>query len=832
MVEVVLSLALTVCLAVVLRVYLLGKGDWSVLLPASWSASWHSRAVRSSQQLCLRSQALQAYLTVDVARRELSWGQDLHATQAVWTAAPAGQDKNKFDQAWLQCCTGQYLSVVKGKVCLADEPHSWRWLPLSGGQLALRSVRREAYLSARAVGGLELNSQGHIARSELFTAQGGGYEGPPCLFTLSGRVNQWRQLLTSPSFRLLQRLLSQQKKSYLAMLVLRCLSALAALAVAEVGRRLYDLAGPARVQQQRVWLLLALLASAMATQIGLDVALGCVARSVQERTGLGMEAALLAHLLRLPYSFFDRPGFSHHVFFFYAQQLKDFMLNSALGAQLLRRTKLRLQMERDLEKLALQRSKEQALSGVLAVKAASLEWSIERSTQLATGRAVEICERLEPVEQAQKVAQLLPAKAAHVAALGLGFALLASGQIGVGGMLAFLSMQDKIAEPLIDLCGVLMHLDEVLVAATSVSDVLSLPTEQLAHGQQLSNQPPRIECRGLSFSYHEEQGDGKEQVLRDVNLTVEAGETVALVGPSGAGKSTLIKLLLKLHQPTHGDIFVDGVPLSSISTQSVRTNVSLVAQSLFLFDASVEHNISLALDLLPQQSSFVGAASSHSHEDTASTSSRRCSRCASSSPEAASSSSSSPPVVFPCSAFCPCTSPVSDGPTVCCAVERAACWAQAHSFILQLPKGYQTTLSGNGSALSGGQKQRLGIARAAYRRCPIVVLDEPTSALDAETEASFQSELCKWTRGATTIVIAHRLSTIRHVQKVFFLDEGRVVEAGSPKELLGKRGRFYQYWQLQTSCDSVALHAAPALTYPRPPARCRSSTSEMQDHLV
>ncbi|SDX56966.1 ABC transporter ATP-binding protein [Paenibacillus sp. CF384] len=127
---------------------------------------------------------------------------------------------------------------------------------------------------------------------------------------------------------------------------------------------------------------------------------------------------------------------------------------------------------------------------------------------------------------------------------------------------------------------------------------------------------------------------------------------------------------------------------------------------------------------------------------------------------------------------------------------RAAELSQA-AFIRELPEGLDTVVGERGIKLSHGQRQRIGIARAVLRRATVTILDEPTSALDVETEAMFQSDLPKWAGASTKIIIAHRLSTIRDVDYVIFLENGRVQEMGSPKELLQAKGRFSDFWRNQ-----------------------------------
>jgi subfamily B ATP-binding cassette protein MsbA len=130
-------------------------------------------------------------------------------------------------------------------------------------------------------------------------------------------------------------------------------------------------------------------------------------------------------------------------------------------------------------------------------------------------------------------------------------------------------------------------------------------------------------------------------------------------------------------------------------------------------------------------------------------------------------------------------------------IEAAAKAAAAHEFILEQPDGYQSRVGEDGGKLSGGQRQRIALARAMLRDAPILLLDEATSALDAESEAKVQSALDQLTKGRTVFVIAHRLSTVRKANKIFVLDQGRVVESGTHASLLKKKGMYAKLSELQ-----------------------------------
>ncbi|CAN5892974.1 ABC transporter ATP-binding protein [soil metagenome] len=228
-------------------------------------------------------------------------------------------------------------------------------------------------------------------------------------------------------------------------------------------------------------------------------------------------------------------------------------------------------------------------------------------------------------------------------------------------------------------------------------------------------------------------GDENE-ALRGLNLQLVPGETVALVGPSGAGKSTVTKLLSRLYDPTGGRITLGGLNLRDYRLKTLRRTVAHVPQEPTLFSGTVAENIRYAK---------------------------------------------------------PDASPAE--------VRRAAELANAHGFIEALPSGYDTEIGERGVKLSGGQKQRVAIARAILKGARILVLDEATSSLDSESEALIQDALEGiWRRqGATSLVIAHRLSTVQNADRIFVLAAGRVVEAGTHRQLLARGGLYRTLYDLQ-----------------------------------
>ena len=229
------------------------------------------------------------------------------------------------------------------------------------------------------------------------------------------------------------------------------------------------------------------------------------------------------------------------------------------------------------------------------------------------------------------------------------------------------------------------------------------------------------------------------RALKDVSFEAKIGQIVAFVGPTGSGKTSLAYLLPRYHMATEGEVFIDGVDVREIKIESLRSQITYVFQETQLFSLSIFDNICFGK------------------------------------PEASQAE-----------------------------VERVAKIAGIHDFIISLPEGYETKLGSTAvSKLSVGQKQRIAIARGLLRDSKILILDEPTSALDPETEQYLVNALKEASKDRLVIIIAHRLSTIANADKIIFLEDGVILEQGSPGELMRNEDSHYRnYVRLQTDLSA------------------------------
>jgi subfamily B ATP-binding cassette protein MsbA len=305
-----------------------------------------------------------------------------------------------------------------------------------------------------------------------------------------------------------------------------------------------------------------------------------------------------------------------------------------------------------------------------------------------------------------------------------------SGTLTVGSFAAFMAALAQIFDPIKRLTKVAARMQKMLVSAESVFTLVDQASEpetgtKTFEGRALG----KVEFHNVSHRF----ADGQTDTLSNVSVSVEPGQTVALVGRSGSGKTTLVNMLPRFVLPTQGQVCIDGCDISSLRLRDLREQLSLVSQDVVLFDDTIAVNVGY------------GALHEASEQE----------------------------------------------------IRDALRAANLLDFVDALPLGLQTQVGENATRMSGGQRQRLAIARALIKNAPILILDEATSALDNESERQVQASLETLMQGRTTLVIAHRLSTVQNADKIVVMDQGVVVEQGSHQELLAQGGAYASLYQMQ-----------------------------------
>ena len=346
--------------------------------------------------------------------------------------------------------------------------------------------------------------------------------------------------------------------------------------------------------------------------------------------------------------------------------------------------------------------------------------------------------------------------AAVVIVLWLGGREVLLGKISVGDFVAFNTYMVQLTWPVIALGWVinifqrgtasLVRINEILSQQPEIADEAAPTLDTLNNGA--TGVPPvhptadaeiqgEIEFRNLNFAYN------GTSVLKEINLRIPAGSSLAIVGPTGSGKTTLVNLIPRIYDAEPGAVLIDGRPIRQFPLDSLRRHIGFVPQETFLFSDTIRENIAFGIAQ-------------------------------------------------------------EDGEAKLDDIKAAAEAANIAQDIESFPEGYNTTVGERGITLSGGQKQRTAIARALLRSPRILILDDALSSVDTHTEDKILNHLREIMRGRTTIFISHRVSTVRNADAIAVLHQGRIVEIGTHDQLIARNGYYTNLYNKQLLEEELA----------------------------
>ncbi len=343
--------------------------------------------------------------------------------------------------------------------------------------------------------------------------------------------------------------------------------------------------------------------------------------------------------------------------------------------------------------------------------------------------------------------------AAVVIVLWLGGREVLLGKISVGKFVTFNTYMVQLTWPVIALGWVINIFQRGTASLVRINEIISQQPEivdefALAFANGATGAPPvhptadaeiqgEIEFRNLSFAYN------GTSVLKEINLRIPAGSSLAIVGPTGSGKTTLVNLIPRIYDAEPGAVLIDGRPIRQFPLDSLRRHIGFVPQETFLFSDTIRENIAFGIAQ-------------------------------------------------------------EDGEAKLDDIKAAADAANIAQDIESFPEGYNTTVGERGITLSGGQKQRTAIARALLRSPRILILDDALSSVDTHTEDKILNHLREIMRGRTTIFISHRVSTVRNADCIAVLHQGRIVELGTHDQLIARNGYYTDLYNKQLLEEELA----------------------------
>lgn len=308
-----------------------------------------------------------------------------------------------------------------------------------------------------------------------------------------------------------------------------------------------------------------------------------------------------------------------------------------------------------------------------------------------------------------------------------------AGEISAGNIAEFIIYINMLTWPFTAVGWVTSIIQRAAASQRRINEFLFLKPEIENPSSEKTELKGEIVFENINFTYP----DSGTQALKDVSFKVQPGKSLAVIGRTGSGKSTIAALICRLYDVNNGRVLIDGKNIEECNLYELRKQTGYVPQEVFLFSDNVFNNIAFGI----KKENFTGNLKE--------------------------------------------------------AVEQAAKDADVYDNIIDFPAKFDTMLGERGITLSGGQKQRVSIARAIIRNPKILIFDDCLSAVDTETEEKILSNLRRIMKGKTSVIISHRVSSVKDADEIIVLDEGKIIERGTHKNLMEAKGNYYQLYQKQ-----------------------------------
>ena len=322
----------------------------------------------------------------------------------------------------------------------------------------------------------------------------------------------------------------------------------------------------------------------------------------------------------------------------------------------------------------------------------------------------------------------------YVAVAISGAMMAIRGRIGIGDIQAFIQYVKNFTQPIQQIGQVINQIQSMMAASERVFEFLDEVEEEVVLTKEtLPNQVQgEVEFKHLQFGYTPDK-----RLMKDINVKVKAGQKVAIVGPTGAGKTTLIKLIMRLYDPSEGEILYNGINIKEFEPNAYRKMIGTVFQDFKIFATSIAENV------------MNGEYTEKDRE------------------------------------------------TVLSALKAADFTEKLDSLKDGIDTHLTREFNSKGTNLSGGESQKIAISRGFAKHYPIVIMDEPSSALDPMAEYNLNQSILESTEEKTVIFISHRLSTTRIADKIYMFDTGALIEEGSHEELITMNGKYAEMFRVQ-----------------------------------